>query len=283
MNEQTNNHEIQLLGRITLRGTLTALTGLHIGGSQTGLSIGGVDLAVVRNSFTGEPYIPGSSIKGKMRALLERALNMPLQVSVRKKTRSQTVKVHYCTDAGGYGQCPLCNVFGIATGGRMPDTPRQNEIVNFPTRLIVRDARMNAETRRKLEENLNTDMPLTEVKTEVVIDRLTSMANPRQIERVPAGAKFDFEIVYNLYRDPEDFQWFKYLIAAMGLLEGDFLGGQGSRGYGQVKFENVTPTLEWFDGKDHTLEALEETKSIQPSEQLKTLWPKIAKERGLQP
>lgn len=287
MTSASGNQKIELLGRITLRGKVTALTGLHIGGGGTGVSIGGVDLPVIRNALDGEPYIPGSSLKGKMRALLERALALPQQGSVDKETQSQTAKIHYCVTNAAYKKCAVCNVFGIATG---------SGIVNLPTRLIVRDAHMTEETRKRLEESVNTDMPLTEVKTEVVIDRLTSMANPRQCERVPAGAKFNFEMVYNVYKEPEDIRWFKYVIAAMGLLEGDFLGGQGSRGYGQVTFngskdgrtnragesadqvDKIEVEVWWADGQERDLGI--DLKDIRPSRQLRELWNQIRNEQA---
>jgi CRISPR-associated protein Csm3 len=104
----------------------------------------------------------------------------------------------------------------------------------MPTRLIVRDALLN-DAVTKLIDNPNTDMPYTEVKTEVVIDRLTSQATPRQLERIPAGSEFEFEMVYNVYKK-QDVNWLKQVFVGMVLLEGDFLGGQGSRGSGQIRF-----------------------------------------------
>ncbi len=108
---------------------------------------------------------------------------------------------------------------------------------------------MAEETAKTLERSLYTDMPMSQVKTEVVIDRITSAATPRQMERVPAGARFDFEMVFNLYREG-DLDWLKYVAEAMEMLEHDYLGGQGSRGYGQVRFVNCTVTVASFNGRD---------------------------------
>lgn len=105
----------------------------------------------------------------------------------------------------------------------------------FQQRLIVRDARLL--NPKELEEASNTDMPMTEVKTEVAIDRITSKANPRQIERVPAGAEFGFEFVLNLYEGDNQDEYLNLLFEAMELLQDDYLGGYGSRGYGKIKFE----------------------------------------------
>lgn len=108
-----------------------------------------------------------------------------------------------------------------------------------PTRLIVRDARL---TNADELEKAKTDMPYTEVKTEVVIDRITSAATPRQIERVPAGAEFEFKMIYSIY-NKNDIDILKSVFEAMSLLEDDYLGGSGSRGHGQIGFENIT--VDW--------------------------------------
>lgn len=105
----------------------------------------------------------------------------------------------------------------------------------FQQRLIVRDARLL--NPKELEEASNTDMPMTEVKTEVAVDRITSKANPRQIERVPAGAEFASEFVLNLYEGDNQNEYLNLLFESMELLQDDYLGGHGSRGYGKIKFE----------------------------------------------
>lgn len=212
------------LGRIKISGEIEALTGIHIGGTDAGLAIGGADPTVVRNGLDGRPYIPGSSLKGKMRCLLERIYKP------REPKSDGNSKIHVCQSLPAYEQCFVCHVFGIT-----PEDVRKVKGEAMPTRLLVRDAMMTDETAEALERSLYTDMPLTQVKTEVVIDRITSAATPRQIERVPAGARFAYELVYNVFR-LEDLQWLAYIKEAMDLVEEDYLGGQGSRGYGKVRF-----------------------------------------------
>ena len=62
---------MQLIKIQTLEGTLELLSGLRIGASEGEIRIGGVDNQVIRNPINNEPYIPGSSLKGKVRSLLE--------------------------------------------------------------------------------------------------------------------------------------------------------------------------------------------------------------------
>ena len=217
--------DIKLQGKFFVSGTITVKTGLHIGGTNIGLEIGGADMVVVRDKITNKPYIPGSSLKGAIRSLLERSLGLRLDYVVKKDKREDSICIHFCSNHEEYKNCPVCNVFGISADQKF-------EVM--PARLIVRDAPLN-DVGTNLKDNPNTDMPYTEVKTEVVIDRLTSKATPRQLERVPAGAEFEFEFVYSVY-NKQDVDWLKQVFVGMDLLEGDFLGGQGSRGSGQIRF-----------------------------------------------
>lgn len=201
---------MKLIGKIFIDGKIKTITGLSIGGSNTDTVIGGIDNSVIKTS-EGVPFIPGSSLKGKIRSLYE----------LREK---------------GYqcecGECDICAIFGVSANKRKKDLG--------PTRLIVRDAHLNKETKAKMEnkEGIYKDLELiyTEGKWENVIDRKTSAAsNPRQTERVPAGAKFDFNIVFNVF-EQEDIDRFYKLLSAMVMLEDDYIGGNGSRGYGRIKF-----------------------------------------------
>lgn len=228
---------IQLQGKIFIRGEIETTTGLHIGGSAGELDIGGVDNPVLRNPLTREPYIPGSSLRGKMRSLLDRHLDRPLNKFIRRN-RPQ-VRVHECDKSTDYKECSVCQVFGVAPTSDMEDT--------MPTRLIVRDALLTAETRDRFDE-IDTDMPYTEVKTEVAIDRITSAATPRQNERVPAEATFGpLEMVYSLYTLDSDSEGsvdreialFDAVLTGMELLEDDYLGGSGSRGSGKIAFRDL--------------------------------------------
>ncbi len=227
---------IQLCGKIFLQGTINARTGLHIGGNSGELDIGGIDNPIIRNVFNRQPYIPGSSLRGKMRGLLDRHLSKPLNKPV-----GRDVRVHECRTQIDYDNCPVCQVFGVAPTGQLA-----GEIM--PTRLIVRDAFLTAQSLAALDR-ADTDTDFTEIKTEVAIDRITSAATPRQQERVPAGTTFGpFQIIHRLYtqdahdnrnRLQEELMFFDTVLKGMELLEDDYLGGAGSRGYGQIAFENL--------------------------------------------
>ena len=231
---------IQLQGKIFLKGTINAITGLHIGGNSGELDIGGIDNPVIRNVFNRQPYIPGSSLRGKMRGLLDRHFNKPLEKRV-----GRDVRVHECQIPADYNECPVCQVFGVAPAGNLRG-------ITMPTRIIVRDTFLSPESLAALDR-ADTDTDFTEIKTEVAIDRITSAATPRQQERVPAGATFGpFQIVHSLYIQNEndkshqlqdELQFFDTVLTAIELLEDDYLGGSGSRGSGQIAFENLTMTF----------------------------------------
>lgn len=239
----------KLLGKIVISGKIEALTGLHVGGSSTGMEIGGVDNVVVRDSVTSRPYIPGSSLKGSLRSLMERSEDKEFN------NRVGNSWIHMCKDLKSFEKCSICRVFGVTADSiKIPETAEGKEAIEkMPslTRFLVRDALMTQKTAEDLEK-ADTDLLYTDVKTEVVIDRITSQATPRQIERVPAGSKFDFGMVFNVFvkDDPE---FLKYVFQAMTLLEDDYLGGQGSRGYGKIKFdiENMSwrPTSYYATGE----------------------------------
>jgi len=211
---------IKLHGRIILNGEIEALTGLHIGGSPGALAIGGVDLPVIRNPVDQRPYIPGSSLKGKMRSLWEKVKGVKQNRSIGKG-----VSIHACEAKPDYEKCPVCQIYG---------TLGQSDAA-FPTRIVVRDVPLNAASLAEAK----TDLPFSEVKWEAAIDRVTSAATPRQIERVPAGARFDgMQIVFNIYAQ-DDLTRFFDVLTALQLVEDDYLGGHGSRGSGRVAFKKL--------------------------------------------
>lgn len=223
MNETSTAPKISK--KIFIRGTIKAVTGLHIGGSSVSMSIGGADKVVVRNPLTNEPYIPGSSLRGKMRSLLERVRGKE------KNTGEGGYSVEIVggkrkADAGKNPATDLGKLFGVSAAENHKES----------TRLIVRDAHLTRISKEKLENAPNTDMPMTEVKTEVNIDRITSAANPRQFERVPAGAEFEFEFILTLLEGDDAGKFLNLLREGMQLVQHDSLGGHGSRGYGQVEF-----------------------------------------------
>lgn len=216
---------LQFKGKYILSGEIRCVTGLHIGGTSTGPEIGGVDNPVIKDPLTERPYIPGSSLKGKLRALLEWSLG---KVEKHPKHKD-TYTAHFC------GKCPACIIFGPASD----DTAVR--MAAGPTRLTVRDSFPTEETLRRWEDWLGEGI-YTEIKTENAVDRVTSEANPRPMERVPAGSAFEFEMIFDIYRD-EDRKLLKDLFTAMHLLEDSALGGSGSRGHGRVRFEGLK--LEW--------------------------------------
>lgn len=216
--------EIKLSGRIILRMNILAVTGLHIGGSNTALEIGGLDKAVIRNPLNQQPYIPGSSLRGKMRSLLEKSLGKPQNKSIGQ------VRIHTCTK-DTYQTCQVCQIFGV---------PAELDF-STPTRLLVRDVSLDSKS-ADLLGRANTDLSYAEIKTEVAIDRVTSAATPRTLERVPAGAVFGpAEMVYSIYA-PGDYALFKTVVDGLQLIEDDYLGGGGSRGSGKVQFSNIQLT-----------------------------------------
>jgi CRISPR-associated protein Csm3 len=227
---------VEFVANIIFKGKIECLTGLHIGGSKEKVEVGGVDSPVIRDVATGYPYIPGSSLKGKMRMLLEFSHGLVTNG-----------EVHTCEKP----DCKVCRIFGSSAKERKVG----------PTRLIIRDAYPDKET-IEMWNNLDTDLLYTELKVENSIDRITSAANPRQLERVVKGSKFDFEIVYGIYKiDSEenilDIDYFQYVLNSLKLLEHSTLGGSGSRGYGQIKFYLSQPYI--FTKKDY-----QENKAILP-------------------
>ncbi len=208
---------------------IKTLTGLHIGGSDTDFNIGGRDKLVIRDPLTNKPYIPGSSLRGKMRSLLEKARRLEQNHRINKGL------IHVCKSQQDFAQCPVCPVFGIPA----PESGTAWGDVITLTRLVVRDALLSKESADQLM-SAHTDGLYTEFKTEVAIDRVTSVANPRTIERVPAGAVFGpAELVFSVYEMPDDLARLKVVLDALQLVEDDYLGGNGSRGYGKVRFERI--------------------------------------------
>lgn len=214
--------ELGFKGKVILRGTIKLKTGLHIGGSTTGVEIGGLDNPVIKTT-QGIPYIPGSSLKGKIRSLLE------ISTFNLNRQNFEDNSPHSCDKKS----CEICTLFGRNS--------RDAEKAESPNRLIVRDAFFDIdyfkENESKLFRNLDTDF--TEVKQENSIDRLTGAANPRSLERVPAGNKFFLEIIINILHE-EDNKLLDTIKQGLKLLEDDYIGGSGTRGSGKVQFENLS-------------------------------------------
>ncbi|MFN3740318.1 MAG: type III-A CRISPR-associated RAMP protein Csm3 [Thermodesulfovibrionales bacterium] len=255
--------ERNLLGKIVISGTLECLTGLHIGASKENMEIGAIDSPVVRDPITREPYIPGSSLKGKLRALLEKALGIIDRRNI--GTSNNPVNIHVCDDASKAINCNLCRIFGSTgkDGGK-----------NFPARLIVRDLSLTRESVERLAD-IDTGLQYTEWKFENAIDRVTSAANPRQIERIPKGAEFEFELIYNVEDKDHLEDDLKNIKLALELLKLDSLGGHGSRGYGKIdiKFKDKgikAMTIDYLKNDDTTKKV--ECKSLDDITKIKTLF-----------
>lgn len=218
---------VKLIKKIVYTGTITLKTGLHIGGTNAALNIGGPDKFVVRNPISNIPYIPGSSLKGKMRALIE-----VYHQSVDIDEEKGDVKASSDPDSiSGY-------LFGVSADSKNKESKR------YASRLIVRDSDLIIDKVPELKVHRipdfsNTDLPYTESKTEVAIDRVTAKANPRTFERVPAGAQFKLNMVLNIFEDDDENKLKNTLDQAIQLLHDDYLGGHGSRGYGQVQIDVV--------------------------------------------
>jgi CRISPR-associated protein Csm3 len=222
-----DNRDIHLYGRVILRGDVHALSGLHIGASKDALGIGDIDLPVIRDAHR-RPYIPGSSLKGKMRSQWEKLKGAKQEHQI-GRIAGKEVFIHACGDAA----CPVCAIYGTL-GDKDKDAP---------TRLTVRDISLRPESL----EGTTAAILYSEVKWEAAIDRVTSAASPRQIERVPAGAVFGpMELVFSIY-GPNDRARVSDLLTGLQLVEDDYLGGQGSRGSGKVAFRGLAVVLKVGD------------------------------------
>lgn len=197
-----------MYSKLEITGTLEILTGMHIGGSSAFAAIGAVDSPVIRDTLSDRPMIPGSSLKGKLRTLLALRYNEdPLVQADDDDPR-------------------ILRLFGSA---------KKNQVKR--SRLLFRDMILpDASVEELLEIGLHT---ATEVKFENAINRLTAVANPRQIERVIRGCRFDVSILYDGANEAETAEDIALLAEGMRLLEYDYLGGHGSRGYGKVKFSDL--------------------------------------------
>jgi CRISPR-associated protein Csm3 len=211
---------MELKGYKAIKGLICCVTGLRIGGASNIIEIGGLDNPIIKNPVDDWPYMPGSSIKGKVRSLLEWELGKI----------SSNGDVHSCTDVN----CEICRIFG-----------NSEDVDKGPSRGIFRDAVLTENSKQMLQKMKETKgLSYGEIKWENRINRLLGKAeHPRQMERLPAGTEFDFQVDYRIFdlgdggkTDLDNFQW---LLHGLWLLKQDALGGCGSRGYGQIDFRDV--------------------------------------------
>ncbi len=232
-------------GSVIITYHLKALTGLRVGGSKENFEIGGLDNPVIKTTAPipkfyqdgtdmpeGTPYIPGSSIKGKMRSSLEWIMNR-----VDQMLSKYSNDINNAGKPCDCGRCNVCIVFGTGDQKTVENIAKENpKELPGPPRLKVFDAYLTKESLEVLQEI--TQGLLTEVKTENQINRITSRANPRKVERVPAGAIFEGKMVFDMYKEGDE-ERLSLVFAGMRALEDSYLGGYGSRGSGRVKFENI--------------------------------------------
>ena len=217
---------MQLQNIQILTADLILESGLHIGAGDSEIHIGGIDNSVVKHPVTGEPYIPGSSLKGKIRSLLEWKSGAVQEEPLGKKEydrsegAQQTAVKH------------ILQLFGIS--GDTQDEGFQKQIGH--TRLAFWDCPLDETYAQEQRDN---DRLYTEAKSENRINRIAGTAeHPRQTERVPAGAKFRFKLTLKTF-DGDDATLRQTLLTGLKLLEWDSLGGSGSRGYGKVRFADL--------------------------------------------
>ncbi len=238
----TQSKEYRFQGKVMVQGELVLVTGLHIGGGKEGYEIGGLDNPVLKlpadvevvplegDTYTcpqDSPYIPGTSLKGKMRSNLEwlgvDGDGSP-HMEFEEKNGQHSARLRNCERRDNAADCPICTVFGH---------PAEEGTRFGPTRLLVWDAYPAKETLDQWQIVFGKSGPFTEVKFENTIDRLTSRANPRGMERVVPGSRFLLRFDYLLFNG-QDLSHLEYLFRGLKSLEEGFLGGSGSRGYGRL-------------------------------------------------
>ena len=201
-----------MLAKIMISGKIISKTGMHIGGASGFSAIGAIDSPVIRDIQTDEPMIPGSSLKGKMRSLLAKQYTDTTKLPVHNSDTDRVRRLF------GYMQ-------DVKFGGKQ---------MAFPARLQFSDMFL-----ANKDELAEIGVPTTEVKFENTINRLTAVANPRQIERSVAGSRFGLNLIYNVVDESEMLEDFETIGQGMKLLTYDYIGGHGSRGYGRICFSDL--------------------------------------------
>ena len=218
-----------MFAKIEITGEIEVVSGLHIGASDAFAAIGAIDSPVIRDVYSDFPMIPGSSLKGKIRSLMSKAYPNP---NVIEKTADD--------DSDN-----ILRLFGCAKKDKLKNS-----------RLIFSDMVMDKDNWEKLKKlGLQSQ---TEAKFENTISRMTSEANPRQIERVVRVATFPLQLIYNVENEDEIIEDITLLKEGMTLLSYDYLGGSGSRGYGKVRFSGVAADVVVGDVADEIIDKCNE-------------------------
>lgn len=210
---------LKLSKHVSIMGVLVCKRGLHIGGTETEMGVGRTDKPVIKD-FEGKPYIPGSSLKGKLRSMLEY-----------KYKRGEDGNP--CGCGQDLNSCPVCTIFG-------PHRNVRHEL--GPTRIIVRDAFLARESLGDWQAARSEGKDFTETKTETAIDRRTGIAlkgTLRHPERVNPGTEFELIIVLRIFQGDDEAQIVRLVKEGIDLLNKDYLGGSGTRGYGWVEVKDI--------------------------------------------
>lgn len=205
-----------------ITGIIRLRSGLHIGAGKDSVEIGGMDQPIIKDPVTHAPYIPGSSLKGKLRSLLETSVFM-------KNEGTRNAVMHGMPCDCGKKNCPACTIFGSHA------SPQKCDPELGPTRLLMRDATLTPEFMDMFKSGR---LPM-EVKNENIINRVKGVAeHPRPLERVPAGTCFTLNIAFRVYEGDSE-QLLDWVFKGLKFIQLDAIGGGGSRGNGQVVFEDL--------------------------------------------
>lgn len=210
---------MKLAGIHKITGEILCISNLHIGGSKDSIGIGSMDNPVIKHPITSDPYIPGSSLKGRMRCNMERLYG---------KYDKEDGKAKPCS----CGKCPICKVFGSVNNAGIG-----------PARLIVRDSFLTEESKEKSRKFMDEEgKSIYGVKYETAIDRETGRGlggTLRPIEFVPSDTVFRLEMNLQIFEGDNEDEILNFVKKALKSLEETYIGGMGSRGYGQVKLRNL--------------------------------------------
>lgn len=213
----------KLIKHVELKGVMVVRTGLRIGAGGAGLEIGGLDNPIVRDPVTRLPYVPGSSVKGKLRSLLE----------VEKYRCGEFGEPQATEGPCGCNRCAVCWLFGCGSA----------KDAREPTRLLFRDCNILPESLERLKPLLSEGIFYSDVKAEVTMDRSTGKvgrAGPRSMDRIAAGTELDFRVTVRVLDGDDEAAMRRALLHALDALEKEGLGGSVSRGYGQVEMRDLT-------------------------------------------
>lgn len=211
-------HSLKLLKHISIQANLICKSGLRIGGQEPEIGIGSAENPVIKDA-RGIPYLPGSSLKGKLRSMLEYKF---------KKVKPNGSP---CDCGEKFDVCPVCTLFG---------PHKNNRHTLGPSRLIFRDAFLTAQSMEEWEKARLEGKNFTEIKMENTIDRNSGVAiHPRQQERLYPGTAFRLNINVRVFEGDDEKKMVDTVLDGMKMLGNDSLGSSGTRGYGWVEIKDI--------------------------------------------